>query len=118
MITAVTSAMLAIGVSMNAAAVDITEPHYEDMGVYRISVYCERCNEEVGYQSASGTRLDYGQVAMNEVPFGTVINIDGEEFVVTDRVGVDNTVDIFIPSEDGRCHCNWLEYRHVYRKEE
>ncbi len=117
MITVLTSAVLAAGLSMNSMAADLT-PDYTDLGEYRVTTYCQYCNEEVGYQSASGKRLDYGQVAMNDVPLGTVINIDGEDFIVTDRVGVDNTADIFIPSEDGRCHCNWLEYRHVFRKEE
>ena len=51
---------------------------------------------------------------MNDVPLGSKISIDGEEFVVTDRVGVPNTVDIFIPSEDGECHCNTLNYEEVY----
>lgn len=85
-----------------------------DLGEYRISVYCQACNEEYGFQSASGQRLGYGQVAMNDVPLGSRISIDGEEFVVTDRVGVPNTVDIFIPSEDGACHCNTLDYKEVY----
>lgn len=114
MFTGLTSAVLAAGIALSGAASDMTA----DLGEYRITTYCQFCNEEVGFQSASGKRLAYGQAAMNGVPFGTVINIDGEDFVVTDRVGVDNTVDIFIPSEDGRCHCNWLEYRHVFRKEE
>jgi 3D (Asp-Asp-Asp) domain-containing protein len=85
-----------------------------DLGEYRISVYCHACNEEYGFQSASGQRLDYGQVAMNDVPLGSRISIDGEEFIVTDRAGVPNTVDIFIPSEDGTCHCDTLDYKEVY----
>lgn len=117
MFTGITSIVLAAGIGLSGAAADVT-PDYTNLGEYRVTTYCQFCNEEVGFQSASGKRLDYGQVAMNGVPLGTVINIDGEDFVVTDRVGVDNTVDIFIPSEDGRCHCNWLEYRHVFRKEE
>lgn len=111
MFTALTSVVLAAGISLSASAADNMPI---DLGEYRISCYCENCNEEVGYQSASGARLDYGQVAMNDVPLGSKISIDGEVFVVTDRVGVDNTVDIFIPSGDGQCHCNWLDYKEVY----
>ena len=64
-------------------------------------------------ERASGRTLEYGQVAMNDVPFGTEISIDGEVFEVTDRVGVENTVDIFVPSNDGCCHCATLEYKNV-----
>ena len=111
MIKVITAGVLATGLMMSGAAADLGPT---DLGEYRISVYCQYCNEEVGYQSASGQRLDYGQVAMNDVPLGSKISIDGEEFVVTDRVGVPNTVDIFIPSEDGECHCNTLNYEEVY----
>lgn len=111
MIKAITAGVLATGLMMSGAAADLGPT---DLGEYRISCYCQYCNEEVGYQSASGQRLDYGQVAMNDVPLGSRISIDGEEFVVTDRVGVGNTVDIFIPSTDGECHCNWLDYKEVY----
>lgn len=111
MIKAITAGVLATGLMMSGAVADLGPT---DLGEYRISCYCQYCNEEVGYQSASGQRLDYGQVAMNDVPLGSRISIDGEEFVVTDRVGVGNTVDIFVPSSDGACHCNWLDYKEVY----
>ena len=92
---------------------DSPKEEWVDAGTYRISVFCQYCNEQEGFQTASGRTLEYGQVAMNDVPFGTEISIDGEVFVVTDRVGVENTVDIFVPSEDGCCHCNTLEYKNV-----
>lgn len=111
MIKTITAGVLATGLMMSGAAADLGPT---DLGEYRVTTYCQYCNEEVGFQSASGERLDYGQVAMNDVPLGSRISIDGEEFVVTDRVGVPNTVDIFIPSEDGECHCNTLNYEEVY----
>ena len=111
MIKVITAGVLATGLLMSGAAADLGPT---DLGEYRVTTYCQYCNEEVGFQSASGQRLDYGQVAMNDVPLGSRISIDGEEFVVTDRVGVPNTVDIFIPSEDGECHCNTLNYEEVY----
>lgn len=94
------------------------EKPWKDGGEYRISAFCQFCNEQEGFQSASGKTLKYGHVAMNGVPFGTKISIDGEVFTVTDRVGVPDTVDIFIPSSDGCCHCNTLEHKEVYIKQE
>lgn len=92
---------------------DSPKEEWVDAGTYRISNFCQFCNEQEGYQTASGRTLEYGQVAMNDVPFGTEISIDGEIFVVTDRVGVPNTVDIFVPSDKGCCTCNTLEYKNV-----
>lgn len=89
---------------------------YKDIGEYRITTYCQFCNEPAGYQSASGKTLEYGHVATKELPLGSEIAIDGEPFVVTDVCGVDNTIDIFIPSEDGSCHCNILRYDNVMLK--
>ena len=87
-----------------------------NLGEYRITTYCCACNEEYGFQSASGKNLEYGDVAMNGVPFGTKICIDGEEFTVVDRCGVDNTVDIFIENDSGYCNCNYLDYKEVFIK--
>ena len=113
--TAIAGALIAIMMSAPAPENNKASPEkvWKDAGTYRVTAYCQYCNEQEGYQTASGRTLEYGQVAMNGVPFGTEISIEGEVFVVTDRVGVDNTVDIFVPSEDGCCHCNLLEYKDV-----
>lgn len=95
-----------------------TAPVYEDLGCYRITTYDVCCNEPQGRQSASGETLHYGHVAMNGVPFGTIVCIDGEEFEVVDRCGFDNTVDIFIENDSGVCKCNLLEYKEVFVKHE
>ena len=86
-------------------------------GEWRVTAFCEVCNDPGGTVSASGKELKYGTVAMNGVPMGSLISIEGEVFEVADRCGVDNTVDIFIPSPDGCCHCNTLEYKKIYIKE-
>lgn len=86
--------------------------NWKSIGEYRITTYCCDCNEPVGRQSASGKTLEYGQVAMNDVPLGTKISIDGDIFEVTDRCGIDNTVDIFVEN-DGYCQCNTLDYKEV-----
>lgn len=110
------AAVLIAGSLLSAPVPDPPKEEWRDAGNYRISVFCQYCNETEGFETASGRTLGYGQVAMNGVPFGTEISIEGEVFVVTDRVGVENTVDIFVPSEDGCCHCNLLEYKRVMIK--
>lgn len=87
--------------------------NWRSLGKYRITTYCADCNEPIGHQSASGKTLKYGHVAMNGVPLGSKINIEGEPFTVTDRCGIDNTVDIFIPNGDGVCRCNTLDFKEV-----
>lgn len=106
---------LILGVSMlaNVAMADI-DSGPTSLGEYRITTYDVCCNEPHGRQSASGKTLEYGDVAMNDVPFGTKISIDGEIFTVVDRCGVDNTVDIFIENDTGVCQCDTLEYKEVY----
>lgn len=94
------------------------EKPWKDGGEWRITTYCYSCNDPAGLQSKSGKQLKYGYVAMNGVPLGTKISIDGEIFEVADRCGVDNTVDIFVEDDSGCCHCNTLEYKKVYIKEE
>lgn len=89
------------------------EPEWKSLGECRISVFCESCNDPVGRQSASGKPLEYGHVAMNDVPLGSKISIEGEIFTVTDRCGIDGTVDVFVPTCDGACHCNSLDYKKV-----
>ena len=105
------SALLVVSFSAAPAA---AESNWINGGEYRITCYCEYCNEPQGYQSASGKYLEYGHVAMNDVPFGTKIAIDGEIFVVTDRVGVPNTIDIFLPANSDYCTCDFLDYKDVY----
>ena len=111
MFTGLVGVVLAAGVSMSAAQVDKMPI---DLGEYRITTYCFWCNEPIGKQSASGKTLEYGDVAMNGVPLGSKISIDGEIFTVTDRCGIDGTVDIFIETNSDHCTCNTLDYKEVY----
>ena len=115
--TAIAGVLIAAAMTTAAPAnKDSPKEEWVDAGTYRISVFCQYCNEQEGFQTASGRTLEYGQVAMNDVSFGTEISIDGEIFEVTDRVGVPDTVDIFIPNDSGYCQCNTLEYKKVYIK--
>lgn len=108
---------LAIATSIATTPAPAVE-NWTNIGEYRITTYDIHCNEPQGRESASGVELEYGHCAMNGVPFGTKIAIEGEVFEVVDRVGVDNTVDIFIENDAGYCRCNFLDYKTVYMEEE
>lgn len=99
----------------NVASADVD--NWIDYGDYRITHYCQYCNEEVGRETASGARLEEGHVAMNGVPFGTIIKVGGREYEVVDRVSRNDTVDIFVEAEQGYCTCNKLEWQKVEVKE-
>lgn len=118
--TAASLLLAAVLTAGPASAIKDKKPdtdEWRSLGEWRITTYCAQCNEPIGHQSASGKRLEYGHVAMNGVPLGSKISIEGEIFTVTDRCGIDNTVDIFIPDEgDGACHCNMLDYKEVQIK--
>ncbi len=111
MIKVITAGVLATGLMMSGAAADFGPT---DLGEYRITTYDVCCNEPQGRQSASGKALEYGDVAMNGLPFGSKISIDGEIFTVVDRCGIDGTVDIFIENDTGVCQCDTLDYKEVY----
>lgn len=117
MLKTITALVVAGAIAVTPVPKKDKQPEYVNAGEYRISIFCQYCNEQEGFKSASGKHLKYGYVAMNGVPFGTKISIDGEPFEVADRVGVPNTVDIFIPSDKGYCTCNTLEYKTVYIKQ-
>lgn len=54
--------------------------------------------------TASGTHVEYGQIAANFLPFGTKIRIPdlygAQEFIVTDRMHprYTNRIDVFLPT--------------------
>lgn len=85
---------------------------YVDIGTCRITEYCPVCNDGAGHESASGTYLRYGHAACSWLPYGTVIDIEGDEFVVVDTCGTD-AIDIFIDDNSGACNCNLNEYKRV-----
>lgn len=114
--TLIATALLTATISTAPAPAPKSEPVWEPIGEWRITTYCEECNEPIGHQSSSGRYLEYGQVAMNGVTIGSKISIDGEVFEVTDRCGIDNTVDIFIENDSGHCQCDTLDYKKVYIK--
>lgn len=53
---------------------------------------------DCGTITATGETVRVGGVACNFLPFGTVVVIDGVEYTVNDRCGIDDCVDIFMES--------------------
>lgn len=117
--TIITAALIAATLTATPAPAEPKAPTWEDIGDWRVTVFCPACNDPGGRVSASGIPLEYGDVAMNGVPMGSEITIEGEVFKVRDRCGIDGTVDIFVPAnEDGTCGCDFLDYKNVRIKTE
>lgn len=55
---------------------------------------------DCGSVTATGEEVHVGGVACNFLPFGTIVVIDGIEYVVNDRCGIDGCIDIFMLSYD------------------
>ena len=116
MIGTIASLTASIAMAATISTAPVTESNldgWESAGTYRITEFDVCCNDPAGRQSASGKTLEYGDCAMNNVPFGTKVNIEGEEFTVVDRCAFDDTIDIFVENDTGVCHCNRLDYRNV-----
>lgn len=109
-----TALFISLSLLAAPAAHNKESPEWKSLGEYRITVFCQYCNDPGGYQSKSGKPLEYGDVAMNGVPMGSKISIEGEVFTVTDRCGLNDTVDIFIPADKGYCPCNILDCKEVF----
>lgn len=87
------------------------ESQWESIGSCRITTYCPGCNDPAGsYQSSSGATLYEGCVACSWLPIGTVLRINGNEYVVMDRCGTD-AIDIFL--DTSYCTCNQNYYTNV-----
>lgn len=114
--TLIATALLTATISTAPAPAPKNEPVWEPIGEWRITTYDIYCNEPQGRESSSGKTLEYGYVAMNGVPMGSEISIDGEVFEVADRCGIDGTVDIFIENDSDHCQCDTLDYKEVYIK--
>jgi len=68
-----------------------------------------------GTITATGETVRVGGVACNFLPFGTVVVIDGVEYVVNDRCGIDGCIDIFMESYEDAIEFG-RRYKEVYIK--
>lgn len=70
---------------------------------------------DCGTITATGETVHVGGVACNFLPFGTVVVIDGVEYVVNDRCGIDGCIDIFMESYEEAIQFG-RQYKEVYIK--
>lgn len=70
---------------------------------------------DCGTITATGETVHVGGVACNFLPFGTVVVIDGVEYIVNDRCGIDGCIDIFMESYEEAIQFG-RQYKEVYIK--
>ena len=90
------------------------------LGEYRISAYCpcEKCCLKSDGITASGTQATAGRTAaMNGVPFGTKIVIDGHEYTVEDRGGGlgSKIIDIYFNTHEEALNSGLWVTREVFQ---
>lgn len=89
------------------------------LGEYRISAYCpcEKCCLKSDGITASGTQATAGRTAaMNGVPFGTKIVIDGHEYTIEDRGGGlgSKIIDIYFDTHEEALNSGLWVMREVF----
>jgi 3D (Asp-Asp-Asp) domain-containing protein len=79
-----------------------------------LSVECSAYTpHESGTITATGEYVHVGGVACNFLPFGTVVHIDGCRYVVNDRCGIDDCIDIFMNDHNQAIEFG-RQIKHVY----
>ena len=84
-----------------------TDPTVEGTyDIFTITYYCgcNICNGDWGSYDALGEPLAVGTIACNVLPLGTVVYIDGNRYVVRDRLSSiydgENRIDIYVEDHD------------------
>lgn len=100
-----------------SARAELTKPKLRYYGNCRITFYCAGaccCGQFASGYTASGTRATANRtVACGDLPFGTRLLIDGQEYVVEDRGVGAQQIDIFVNSH-AEADARGLYYREVW----
>jgi 3D (Asp-Asp-Asp) domain-containing protein len=91
---------------------ETTESEFTSLGVFEVTAYCgcEKCCGKSDGITATGTKAEEGRtiaVDPDVIPYGTVVMINGQEYVAEDCGGAvnGNVVDIYFDN-----HADALQY--------
>lgn len=99
--------------------VETEETTPKSLGVFRLTAYCacSKCCGKSNGITASGVKATAGRtVAVDtSIPFGTILIIDGHEYVAEDRGGsiTENRIDIFMESHAEALNFG-VQYKEVF----
>ena len=68
---------------------------------------------DCGGITSTGEYVHVGGVACNFLPLGTMVTIDGRDYIVNDRCGIDGCIDIFMESHEDAIQFG-RQYKEVY----
>ena len=102
----------------DAEMVEAIGTRWEYLGRWKTTGYCERacCNGRNAGRTASGAPMTPGRtVAVGGLPFGTVLRVNGQEYVVEDRGTPYGHID-FLYSDHKTASRHGVQYLEVYIK--
>ena len=98
-----------------------TKEEKEYLGTFLLTGYCpcEKCSEGYGRNTATGTIAKQGRtiaVDPNVIPYGSIVEIDGHEYIAEDCGGAinDNHIDVFMENHEDCFADECNGYHEVY----
>ena len=113
--------VIAVATMPDAVMVErVGEPHerWESLGVWKCTAYCKGscCNGRNAGRTASGAPMVVGRtVAVGHLPFGTVLKINGTEYVVEDRGTPYGHIDVLYADHTTASN-HGVQYKEVWIK--
>lgn len=102
----------------DAEMVEAIGTRWERLGKWKTTGYCpcRRCNGRNAGRTASGAPMTPGRtVAVGGLPFGTVLRVNGQEYVVEDRGTPYGHIDFLYPDHKTASR-HGVQYLEVYIK--
>lgn len=102
----------------DAEMVEAIGTRWERLGRWKTTGYCpcKRCNGHNAGRTASGAPMTPGRtIAVGGLPFGTVLRVNGQEYVVEDRGTPYGHID-FLYSDHKTASRHGVQYLEVYIK--
>ena len=102
----------------DAIMVETIDTRWERLGRWKTTGYCpcRRCNGRNAGRTASGAPMTPGRtIAVGGLPFGTVLRVNGQEYVVEDRGTPYGHIDVLYPDHKTASR-HGVQYLEVYIK--